>query len=63
LIARPYSWRATRGQQGVELHSNLQGLYRCEYSGDKLDYEATMKLLKTFNPFNKHQPETERGEG
>jgi hypothetical protein len=28
-----------------------QGLYRCEYEGDKLDYEATMKLLKTFNEF------------
>ncbi len=36
-------------QKGVSLPSNLQGLYRCEYEGDKLDYEATMKLLKTFN--------------
>src|SRR3989344_923476 len=27
---------------GVELPSNLQGLYRCEYEGEKLDYEATM---------------------
>jgi predicted nucleotide-binding protein len=37
--------------KGVPLPSNLQGLYRCEYEGDKLDYEATMKLLKTFNEF------------
>jgi predicted nucleotide-binding protein len=39
-------------QKGVNLPSNLQGLYRCEYEGEKLDYEATMKLLKTFNQFN-----------
>jgi len=38
-------------EKGVTLPSNLQGLYRCEYSGDKLDYDATMKLLKTFNEF------------
>lgn len=38
-------------EKGVPLPSNLQGLYRCEYEGDKLDYEATMKLLKTFNQF------------
>lgn len=38
-------------QQGTKLPSNLQGLYRCEYEGFKLDYDATMKLLKTFNQF------------
>ncbi len=38
-------------EKGTPLPSNLQGLYRCEYEGDKLDYEATMKLLKTFNEF------------
>lgn len=38
-------------EKGVQLPSNLQGLYRCEYTGDKLDYDATMKLLKTFNEF------------
>lgn len=38
-------------QKGVTLPSNLQGLYRCEYEGDKLDGDATMKLLKTFNEF------------
>lgn len=38
-------------ERGVTLPSNLQGLYRCEFEGDKLDYESTMKLLKTFNQF------------
>jgi len=38
-------------EKGVELPSTLQGLYRCEYEGDKLDYDATIKLLKTFNEF------------
>nr|WP_228384614.1 TIR domain-containing protein [Rhodocyclus gracilis] len=38
-------------ETGVKLPSNLQGLYRCEYEGDQLDYAATMKLLKTFNEF------------
>lgn len=35
-------------QKGIPLPSNLQGLYRCEYEGDQLDYSATMKLLKTM---------------
>lgn len=38
-------------QKDVHLPSNLQGLYRCNYEGEKLDYEATMKLLKAFNEF------------
>lgn len=38
-------------KKGIVLPSNLQGLYRCDYEGDKLDYEATMKLLKAFNEF------------
>ena len=38
-------------QKGVQLPSNLQGLYRCEYEGEMLDYQSTMKLLKTFNEF------------
>ncbi len=41
-------------QKGLELPSNLQGLYRCEYEGEKLDYEATMKLLKIFNEMRKN---------
>ncbi len=38
-------------QKGTSLPSNLQGLYKCEYEGEKLDYESTMKLLKAFNEF------------
>ena len=38
-------------QRDVHLPSNLQGLYKCFYEGDKLDYEATMKLLKAFSEF------------
>jgi hypothetical protein len=38
-------------QKGIALPSNLQGLYRCEYEGNKLSHEATMKLLKSFNEF------------
>ncbi len=38
-------------ERGITLPSNLQGLYRCEFEGDKLDYESTMKLLKTFSQF------------
>lgn len=38
-------------KKGISLPSNLQGLYRCEYEGDKLDIDSTMKLLKTFNSF------------
>jgi predicted nucleotide-binding protein len=40
-------------KKGVTLPSNLQGLYCCYYEGDKLDYEATMKLLKAFNEFER----------
>lgn len=39
-------------ERGTELPSNLQGLYEVRYEGDRLDYEATMKLLKAFNDFN-----------
>ena len=38
-------------EQGATLPSNLQGLYEVRYSGTKLDYDATMKLLKAFNDF------------
>lgn len=37
--------------KGIHLPSNLQGLYVCYYEGGKLDYEATMKLLKAFSEF------------
>jgi predicted nucleotide-binding protein len=38
-------------ERGVALPSNLQGLYRCDFDGDNLDHQATMKLLKTFSQF------------
>ena len=38
-------------EKGINLPSNLQGLYRCNYEGKELSYEATMKLLKAFNEF------------
>jgi hypothetical protein len=38
-------------ERGVSLPSNLQGLYRCDFEGERLDYDATMKLLKTFSQF------------
>lgn len=38
-------------QKGIHLPSNLQGLYVCYYEGNKLDVDATMKLLKAFNEF------------
>lgn len=38
-------------EKGLGLPSNLQGLYRCEFEGDRLDYDSTMKLLKTFSQF------------
>jgi predicted nucleotide-binding protein len=38
-------------EKGIQLPSNLQGLYECRYEGEKLDGEATMKLLKAFNEF------------
>lgn len=40
-------------EKGANLPSNLQGLYEVRYEGDKLDYDATMKLLKAFNDFRK----------
>lgn len=38
-------------KKGTNLPSNLQGLYRCDYDGEQLDYESTMKLLKAFSEF------------
>ncbi len=38
-------------QRGVRLPSNLQGLYEVRYDGDKLDGDATLRLLKAFNEF------------
>jgi predicted nucleotide-binding protein len=38
-------------ENGVQLPSNLQGLYAARYEGTELDQTATMKLLKAFKEF------------
>ena len=38
-------------EDGVDLPSNLHGLYECRYSGEKLDGDATLKVLKALNDF------------
>jgi predicted nucleotide-binding protein len=38
-------------EEGLQLPSNLQGLYECRYTGGELSGGATMKLLKDFNEF------------
>lgn len=38
-------------EKGVELPSNLQGLYQVRYEGEELGGDATIKLLKAFNEF------------
>jgi Predicted nucleotide-binding protein containing TIR-like domain len=40
-------------ERGLSLPSNLQGLNEVRYDGNKLDYDATMKLLRAFNDFQK----------
>ena len=35
-------------EDGVELPSNLQGLYQCRYKGDGLDFDAVMKIQETL---------------
>ena len=38
-------------EEGLNLPSNLQGLYECRYDGNELNMTATMKLLKAFSEF------------
>lgn len=38
-------------EKGTSLPSNLQGLYEVRHESERLDYEATMRLLKAFNDF------------
>lgn len=38
-------------EEGIELPSNLQGLYECRYEGDELNMSAIMKLLKALSEF------------
>jgi predicted nucleotide-binding protein len=40
-------------KDGVELPSNLQGLYQVRYSGETLDGNATIKLLESINDMKK----------
>lgn len=50
-------------RDGVELPSNLQGLYEVRYKGDALDGEATIKLLEAINDIkNNPLPERYRGD-
>jgi hypothetical protein len=37
----------------LEVPSNLQGLYRCEFEGDELSWTAGMKLMKAIKGFKK----------
>lgn len=37
----------------LEVPSNLQGLYRCEFEGDELSWGAGMKLMKAIQGFKK----------
>lgn len=46
-------------REGVELPSNLQGLYEVRYKGDALDGEGTIKLLEAINDI-KNNPLPER---
>lgn len=42
-------------KDGVQLPSNLQGLYEVRYTGDTLDGDATIKLLEAINDMKKRQ--------
>lgn len=38
-------------EEGLQLPTNLQGLYECRYIGNELNMQAIMKLLKALNKF------------
>lgn len=40
-------------KEGVQLPSNLQGLYEVRYQGDSLDADATIRLLEAINDIKK----------
>jgi predicted nucleotide-binding protein len=48
-------------RQGIKLPSNLQGLFEVRYDGDKLDGNATIKLLKAINDIKNHPLPDARG--
>jgi predicted nucleotide-binding protein len=35
-------------EEGIDVPSNLQGLYQCRYSGDSLDFDAGMKIQEAL---------------
>jgi hypothetical protein len=41
-------------QEGVNLPSNLQGLYEVRYTGEKLDADVTLKLLDAIQDIQNH---------
>ena len=41
-------------REGIELPSNLQGLFQVRYNGDTLDGEATIRLLEAINDIKNH---------
>ena len=41
-------------REGIELPSNLQGLFEVRYSGDTLDGDATIRLLEAINDIKNH---------
>lgn len=42
-------------KDGIKLPSNLQGLYEVRYEGEKLDADATIKVLKALKDIKNHQ--------
>lgn len=50
-------------REGVQLPSNLQGMYEVRYSGDTLDGEATIKLLEAIRDIKNHPLPTHEPEG
>ncbi len=41
-------------KEGVKLPSNLQGLFEVRYTGERLDGDATIKLLEGINDIKNH---------
>lgn len=41
-------------REGIQLPSNLQGLFEVRYKGDNLDGDATIRLLEAINELKKH---------
>jgi predicted nucleotide-binding protein len=46
-------------RDGVKLPSNLQGLYEVRYADDKLDANATIKLLEAIKDIKNYSLPTE----